>query len=100
VREIHVAFTTVGDLANVTNAVQSGSLVLVTTEDCHFCEHAHEVLDSLRVSARVVSVDSMEAAELADRGIPLAFMPVLTDGERVIAYGRFSEKRLRKELGL
>ena len=25
-------------------------------------------------------------------------MPVLTDGERVIAYGRFSEKRLRKEL--
>ncbi len=28
----------------------------------------------------------------------LAFMPVLTDGEHVFAYGRFSEKRLRKAL--
>ena len=82
------------------NAVQSGPLVLVTTEDCHFCEHAHGVLASLRVSARQISVDSAEAAELAGGGIPLAFLPVLTDGARVVAYGRFSEKRLRKELGL
>ena len=80
--------------------MQSGSLVLVTTEDCHFCEHAHEVLSALGIPAREIGVDSTEAAVLADRGIPLAFLPVLTDGERVVAYGRFSEKRLRKELGL
>lgn len=80
--------------------MQSGLLVLVTTEDCHFCEHAHDVLASLGVGAREIGVDSEEAAELAGRGIPLAFMPVLTDGERVIAYGRFSRSRLRRELEL
>lgn len=73
-------------------------LTLVTQEECHFCEHAHEVLDALGVAVQEIRVDSAEAHALAERGIPLAFLPVLTDGERVIAYGRFSEKRLRKEL--
>ena len=76
------------------------TLTLVTTDDCHFCEHAHAVLETLGVAAREISVDSAEAQVLAGRGIPLAFLPVLTDGERVVAYGRFSEKRLRRELGL
>jgi hypothetical protein len=58
------------------------------------------VLAGLGVQAREVSVDSSEASALAGRGIPLTFLPVLIDGERVIAYGRFSEKRLRRELGL
>jgi glutaredoxin len=73
-------------------------LTLVTTGDCHFCDRAHETLAALGVVVREISVDTEEARELADNGIPLAFLPVLTDGERVIAYGRFSEKRLRKEL--
>lgn len=76
----------------------AAALVVVTQEECHFCEHAHEVLGALGVAAREINVDSAEAQALADRGIPLAFLPVLTDGERVIAYGRFSERRLRKEL--
>ena len=80
--------------------VAARELVLVSKEDCHFCERAHDVLAELGIQAREVSVDSSEASALAERGIPLAFLPVLTDGERVIAYGRFSEKRLRKELGL
>src|SRR5581483_3726549 len=46
------------------------------------------------------AVGADEAATLARRGIPLSFLPVLTDGERAIAYGRFSERRLRRELGL
>jgi glutaredoxin len=75
-------------------------LVLVTTDDCHFCERARRVIDELGVAAREITVGSDEAAELAARGLPLAFLPVLANGERVIAYGRFSEKRLRKELGL
>jgi len=75
-----------------------GELLLVTADDCHLCERARAVLGSLGVEARDVSVDSGEADELAARGIPLSFLPVLTDGERVIAYGRFSERRLRKEL--
>ena len=81
------------------DAVATAALTLVTTDDCHFCEHAREVLAALGVAPREISVESPEAAGLAERGIPLAFLPVLTDGERVIAYGRFSEKRLRKELG-
>ena len=75
-------------------------LVLVTTSDCHFCDHAHEVLDELGLDPREVDVGCDEAEGLAGRGIPLAFLPVLTDGERVIAYGRFSARRLRKELQL
>lgn len=75
-------------------------LTLVTTSDCHFCERANDVLERLGVSARKVSVESDTAAVLAASGIPLAFLPVLTDGARVIAYGRFSEKRLRRELSL
>ena len=75
-------------------------LLLVTTDGCHFCARAHELLAGIGIDAREVSIGSAEAAELARRGLALAFLPVLTDGERVVAYGRFSEKRLRKELGL
>ena len=76
------------------------TLTLVTGDDCHLCEHGRRVLSALGVAAREVAVVGDEAAALAARGIPLAFLPVLTDGERVIAYGRFSDKRLRRELGL
>ena len=76
------------------------TLVFVTAEDCHLCEHGRTVLDALGVSRRELSADSAEAEQLARQGIPLSFLPVLTDGERLIAYGRFSEKRLGKELVL
>jgi hypothetical protein len=75
-------------------------LVYVTTGDCHLCAHGRGVLDELGVERREISDGSAEAAALAAAGIPLSFMPVLTDGQRLIAYGRFSAKRLRKELGL
>jgi hypothetical protein len=78
----------------------SEQLVFVTTHDCHFCEHGRDVLAALGLEAREIGVESAEAGELAGRGVPLAFLPVLWDGERVLAYGRFSEKRLRRELGL
>jgi hypothetical protein len=76
------------------------ALVYITTDDCHFCGHGRGILDELGVERREIAADSADAGALAARGIPLAFLPVLTDGERVIAYGRFSAKRLRKELGL
>ncbi len=75
-------------------------LLYVTGADCHLCEHGREVLATLGLEALEVDVDSADAAALAERGIPLAFLPVLTDGERVLAYGRLSEKRLRKDLSL
>lgn len=73
-------------------------LTLVTQDECRFCEHAREVLAAIGVAAREIRVESPEAHALAEQGIPLAFLPVLTDRERLIAYGRFSEKRLRREL--
>ena len=76
------------------------TLILVTAADCHFCARARTVLEELAVEAREITVDSEEARALAERGIPLAFLPVLTDGERVLAYGRFSERRVAKELAL
>lgn len=75
-------------------------LILITTDDCHFCERAHDLLSTLQIPFREVSVDSPEAADFAAGGLPLPFLPVLTDGIRLIAYGRFSEKHLRKELAL
>ena len=75
-------------------------LIYVTGEDCHLCEHGRHVLDSLGVERREVAAESQESKALAAAGIPLSFLPVLTDGERLIAYGRLSEKRLRRELGL
>ena len=75
-------------------------LLYITAEDCHLCEHSRTVLDQLGVERRELNVDSDEAMALAARGIPLSFLPVLTDGERVFAYGRFSAKRLAAELGL
>jgi hypothetical protein len=76
------------------------TLILVTGDDCHLCEHSRAVLAALAVDAREIDVGSDEAADLAARGIPLSFLPVLTDGARVISYGRFSERRLRRELAL
>jgi hypothetical protein len=78
----------------------TGTLILVTDDDCRLCEHGREVLAGLGIEARELAVDCEEASVLAARGIPLGFLPVLTDGARLIAYGRFSEKRLRREVGL
>jgi len=74
------------------------ALVLVTSHDCHLCDHARAVLAALRIEAREIDVESDEAVVLAARGVPLAFLPVLSDGERALAYGRLSERRLRKDL--
>jgi hypothetical protein len=76
------------------------TLTFVTGLDCHLCEHGRQVLARLDVRVREVDVEGDEAAVIASGGVPLAFLPVLTDGARVLAYGRFSERRLRKELAL
>ena len=80
-------------------AVAANALLLVTSEGCHLCEHARTTLASLGLEARELSVESDEARHLAALGVPLAFLPVLLDGTRLVAYGRFSERRLRKDLG-
>lgn len=60
--------------------------------------HGRAVLASLGLDARELDVGTAEAQALAAAGIPLVLLPVLCDGERVLAYGRFSERALRRRL--
>ncbi len=78
--------------------MEDRELVLITGRDCDLCERARVVLAALGLSARELDVESDEAGELARSGVPLAFLPVLWDGRRVLGYGRLSERRLRREL--
>jgi glutaredoxin len=72
--------------------------LLITAADCHLCARARDVLASLSLTAREIDVRSVEAGELAGADVPLVLLPVLWDGERVLAYGRFSERALRRRL--
>lgn len=74
-----------------------GELVLLTARDCHMCAHGRAVLGELGVAWREVRDDDPAAAALASSAPPLR--PVLfgTDGD-VLAYGRLSSRRLRRDL--
>lgn len=74
------------------------SLVLVVSDDCMLCERARALLERLGLAFREVDLSDEEAAELARRGVPVVFFPVLVDGEQVIAYGDISETELRRAL--
>lgn len=77
------------------------ALVLLTAADCHLCAHARGVLSAL---GRDGGLRWREVAEESDEGRALALAapplrPVLFDARgRVLAYGRLSERRLRREL--
>jgi glutaredoxin len=77
-----------------------GRLVLVVSDDCHLCERARLLLARLEIPFREVDLGDDEAGELARRGVPVIFFPVLVDGGRVIAYGDISEPELRRALVL
>ena len=75
-------------------------LVLVVSDDCKLCDRARALLGRLGIPFREVDLADAEAGELARRGVPVVFFPVLVDGERAIAYGDISESELRAELPL
>ena len=71
-------------------------LRLLTAEDCHFCEHAKGVLAEAGIPYVEINPDSDEGQRLAASAPPLR--PVLYGPqERVVAYGRLSARRLRKQ---
>ena len=78
--------------------MKSRELVLITGPNCHLCDHARDVLAELGLPALELDVSSDEAGALAQSGVPLAFLPVLLDGDRVLGYGRLSERALRRRL--
>ena len=82
-------------------SAEDRSAVLVTAANCHLCEHAHQVLGRLEREFRVpVSEIDWECPEgqrmvRADR---VPFPPALYVDRRLVAYGRLSERRLRRLL--
>lgn len=76
-------------------------VVLVTKDDCHFCDAAKDVLARLRdeydLRIREVSLESDEGQALAFASQALFPPVVLVDGEP-FSYGRLSERKLRKAL--
>ncbi|HMC07899.1 MAG TPA: glutaredoxin domain-containing protein [Actinomycetota bacterium] len=76
-------------------------VVLLTQEDCAFCEQAKALLDRLSTelgfSVAILDLDSGEGRSLAERGGILFPPGIFVDGEAV-CYGRPSERRLRREL--
>jgi|ACXJ01.1.fsa_nt_gi Glutaredoxin-like domain (DUF836). len=90
------------ELSNDSKAIDDKSeFLLITSSTCHLCSRARSVLTALSLEVQEIDVDSTEAVELATQEIPLTLLPVLLEkiGEeiRVVAYGRFSERRLRKD---
>lgn len=76
-------------------------VVLLTKQDCHFCEQAKDVLARLRgeygLSVREVVLDSEEGRSLAlESAAP--FPPVVFLNGETFSYGRLSERKLRKAL--
>ena len=76
-------------------------VVLLTKEDCHFCEQAKDVLTRLggeyELRVREVALDSEEGRSLAlEAAAP--FPPVVLLNGATFSYGRLSERKLRKAL--
>ena len=77
-------------------------VLLLTKADCHFCEHAKEVLARLatkhRLHVREVPLESEEGKALGlESAAP--FPPVVFLNGWAFSYGRLSERKLRKALG-
>jgi glutaredoxin len=76
-------------------------LTLVTTPDCHLCEHAHRVLERLKTE---FDFDVVEIDWESARGQGLMvqdaviFPPALYIDGGLAAFGRLSEGRLRGTL--
>ena len=76
-------------------------VVLLSKEDCHFCEQAKDVLARMsreyELEVREVALDSDEGRRLA-LAAAAPFPPVVFLGGEVFSYGRLSERKLRKAL--
>jgi len=76
-------------------------VVLLTKDDCHFCEQAKDVLARLRgeygLRVREVALESEEGRSLA-RESAAPFPPVVFLNGETFSFGRLSERKLRKAL--
>jgi glutaredoxin len=80
---------------------QAVEVLVLTQDDCAYCEQASELLERLAgeypLEVTTRDLDSPEGRELAARG-GIFFAPgIFVEGE-AFSYGRPSERRLRREL--
>lgn len=77
------------------------SAVLVTAQDCHFCEDAKTLLDELeslgRLTYTTIDLESPEGAEVL-RKVRAPFPPMLFVAGEYVGHGRISRRRLVKKL--
>lgn len=76
-------------------------ILLLTQENCHFCDMAKEMLDRLsseyNFSISTLDLSTPEGQTLAEKN-GILFPPGLFIDDKPFSYGRPSEKKLRKEL--
>jgi hypothetical protein len=82
-------------------AASSLLLILISSEGCHLCERARQLLTVLaedrEVTVRELSWQSAEGAALVLRdGVP--FPPALYVEGALAGYGRLSERAVRRKL--
>ena len=77
------------------------NILLLTQENCHFCDMAKELLDRLSqeytFSCSTLELNSPEGQALAEENGILFPPGLFIDGE-AFSYGRPSEGKLRREL--
>ena len=77
------------------------NLLLLTQENCAFCDEAKQILDRLAgeygLSVAAVDLSSHEGQELAQRG-GIFFPPGIFLDDQPFSYGRLSERKLRRAL--
>lgn len=76
-------------------------ILLLTQEQCGFCEQAKEILNRLSaeysISLSTLELNSSEGQTLAERSGVLFPPGILIDG-KPFSYGRLSERKLRREI--
>lgn len=76
-------------------------ILLLTQENCHFCDIAKEMLDRLsseyNFSVSTIDLNTSEGQEIALQAGILFPPGILIDG-KPFSYGRPSEKKFRREL--
>lgn len=76
-------------------------IVILSQENCAFCEQAKEILTRLApeygLSVSTLDLNSQEGQALAIRG-GVMFPPGIFVGDEAFSYGRPSERALRREI--
>lgn len=79
----------------------AADLSYLTAPDCHLCARGRDIVDALAIDfglsvEEVPWVDYRAAALVVRDGVP--FPPALYRGDRLLGFGRLSERRLHKLL--